>query len=441
MPLRVAAGSQTEPADDRSNVGHTPTQAASGQPASSTRTCRNRNKSTRASNVRPRGTGRRAKTVGGPWAPVVTVPESEQLAYIRCCAHNEARKQSYWLWTWEAADPSRRLRTPYRCGSWRCPYGCRPFAGHLLFERIRESFDPLPPGDLVMLTLTLPSLDHARGLKSDAALAEVYRDVLERKEKFWRRLRRLHELRGWEWIGSSYVAVLEQHASGIPHVNLLVHSPGWAQHLRRGAPAEWQKDPKNYHKTHGNRHWLFDSDLQIHAAETGWGWRCTAEPVRANAVDQLAGYIVKLAGRTDAMHGEIAKACQLPLRAPRHFRRLRAGRGFLVPRRRKEGWTGTIVRRKWTEHGDEMVLPLVLSKNEEYMQRVRECCAKEFELVLLDEERRSNEVARRKLHSDRNLSALDEWLARFDGLAVAQAREVPEVSSHVFAPQPRARAP
>lgn len=273
-----------------------------------------------------------------------------------------------------------------------------------------------------MIVLTLPGLDHVRAGRSAADLASVYRDVLQRKEAFWKRLRRLHARNGWDWIGSSYVTVLEQHQSGVPHVNLLVHSPHWSRALRR-------ERPKN---------WLFDGDLALIAEAAGWGWRCTAEPVRDGNVSKLAGYIVKLAGRTDAMHGELAKACQIPTRAPRHFRRLRAGKGFLVKRRRKEGWTGAIVRRKWTEHGDELVIPLVLSRNEEYMQRVRECCAREAELALADEEKRSLVVKRRKeLHSQRRPMSLALWLAKLAEANDLEAEHEP--TSHTFVA--RARPP
>jgi hypothetical protein len=313
---------------------------------------------------------------------------------------------------------------PYRCGSWRCPFGCREFAGHLLYARIVESFASFDPSELVMIVLTLPSLDHARALACRAGLEGVYRDVLERKEKFWSRLRRLHERRGWDWIGSRYVTVLEQHRSGVPHVNLLVHSPQWAAELRKTQPKEW----------------LFDDDLQHHAQATGWGWRCTAEPVRLGNVNKLAGYLVKLAGRTDAMHGELAKACQLPVMAPRHFRRLRAGKGFLVPRRRKPGYTGTIVRRKWTEHGDELVLPLVLSTDPEYMQRVREVCEREQRLALQDEQRRSDALKRTELKRDRpERLTVDQWLDELERLWHAE-QPLADVSTHRFGTEPPARA-
>ena len=430
MALRAPSCSEPGREDERSNVGHSPTHLSGGRALTDARTCRNRNKSSRAEKSeaaarddrsaavpRPRSgkhgdqpnqrghlesekrressplpwksrqqarraafERRRAKAVAGPWSPVVEVPEGEQLPYIRCCAHNDRRPQSYWVYTWEAADPSKRIRSPYRCGSWRCPYGCRMFAGHLLYSRIVESFEGFDPNELVMIVLTLPSLDHAKAKAGVRELADLYRDLLVRKERFWSRMKRLHAKRGWDWIGSQYVAVLEQHKSGVPHVNLLVRSPQWAHALRSGKPKEW----------------LFDPELQAHAEATGWGWRCTAEPVREKGFNKLAGYIVKLAGRSDAMHGELAKECQLPLQAPRHFRRLRAGKRFLVPRRRKEGWTGTIVRRKWTEDGDELVLPLVLSRDPEYMQRVRECCDREQQLAREDEDKRAKVIELQK---------------------------------------------
>jgi hypothetical protein len=49
--------------------------------------------------------------------------------------------------------------------------------------------------------------------------------------------------------------------------------------------------------------------------------------------------------QADRTVGEVAKLTQLPLNAPKRFRRLRSGRRFLKPRRKDPAWTGTVVRR------------------------------------------------------------------------------------------------
>jgi hypothetical protein len=132
MAIPVPTGFTLRPVDDRTDVlqgatGRAPgsTGASRGHLNSTDRACRYRNKSPRASNVRTRRAETSAKPVAGPWTPDVDVPYSELLPYIKCCHHNERRPQSYWLWTWEANDPTKRTRAPYRCGSWRCPFGCR----------------------------------------------------------------------------------------------------------------------------------------------------------------------------------------------------------------------------------------------------------------------------------------------------------------------------
>jgi len=66
----------------------------------------------------------------------------------------------------------------------------------------------------------------------------------------------------------------------------------------------------------------------------------------------MAAYTVKLAG-------EMGKACQVPLNAPRHYRRLRASHGLLPPRPKNPDITGRLTRKEVeeVEHWDLSPLP------------------------------------------------------------------------------------
>jgi hypothetical protein len=70
--------------------------------------------------------------------------------------------------------------------------------------------------------------------------------------------------------------------------------------------------------------------------------------------------------------------------APKNFRRLRSGKGFL-PLRRKGELTGALIRRYRAPEGDEVAEAVSRSTNAEYMAQVRACERKEQELIYADE--------------------------------------------------------
>lgn len=130
------------------------------------------------------------------------------------------------------------------------------------------------------------------------------------------------------WRGepaNRWVQVIEAHASGWPHANLLLHAPALASDLP--SRPEGSTDPV-----------LVRGDLAeiVHAA--GWG-RTSAERVRDDG-GQVAAYLVKVASR------EAAKILQLPLGAAKNFRRLRSGRGFLPPVHHDPAFTGAMLERR-----------------------------------------------------------------------------------------------
>lgn len=271
----------------------------------------------------------------------------EYPAYIQACASNPDRPRTYWVYTWEPGDPTTKKRIPYLCGSWKCPH-CREHAGHVLWSRLQEAFGELDSRSVVFCVLTLDPAEHLRGHQD---LAGVYRDFAGRQNRFMKRLRRWLIERYGQDMGNAWASVTECHASGIPHVNIAVYHPQWS------AGARARRSALEVSGITGFQLDQMEPELLTHAQECGFGWRCSAEANRDDSTEAISGYLVKGVKSADAMHGEMAKRSQLPVMAPKNFRRLRCGKGFLPPRRRGT-CTGAVLRRYRTPEGDEHVEPL-----------------------------------------------------------------------------------
>jgi hypothetical protein len=248
-----------------------------------------------------------------------------QPEHVKHCYHNGAR--DWWIYTWRKTDCTTCQRVPYQCASWRCET-CRRYDASVNFARIRDASRELDPAGFCFLTLTLRRESVVGWETVDAA----YRDLSKRSRNFFSRLRRWMKWKGWTPLGKEWVGVVEAHRSGWPHMHFLVWSPELAQHLRENP------QPEN----------LLGPELAPRARAVGWGERSTLEPARSASA--LASYVVKLSGE-EATTGELSKLTQLPTTAPLRFRRLRAGKGFLPPRRKNEDYTGTLVRRRPTVYG------------------------------------------------------------------------------------------
>jgi hypothetical protein len=163
-------------------------------------------------------------------------------------------------------------------------------------------------------------------------------------------------------LGNKWVAVVEAHRSGWPHVNLLVWCPELAELLRhdredrledpvisdavsRARDAWSRREPiPSAVRESARKAVVLGGELLGVATDCGWGRQSTAEQARDSAA--IAGYIVKLAGQHDSSVGELAKITQAPLNAPERFRRIRSGKGFLPPRHFDPDVTGCLVRRR-----------------------------------------------------------------------------------------------
>jgi hypothetical protein len=206
------------------------------------------------------------------------------------------------------------------------------------FARIQEAMNRtgFKPDGWVFVVLTLDREGFYSG-KPWPDVQTAFKSLSSMSRNFMARVRRLCERNGWRSPESDWVATVEQHRSGWPHVNYVMYAPELARELEEQRQANLARGCSERGAI------LLENELQAAALSTGWGVQSTAE--QARSADALAGYIVKLAGQLEATTGELAKLTQAPTNAEGKFRRLRSGKGFLPPRRKSEGITGTMLRR------------------------------------------------------------------------------------------------
>lgn len=300
--------------------------------------------------------------------------------HVRLCHGNGGN--AWWIYTWRKDDPATKQRVPYLCGSWRCPH-CRAHEAHVTYARIQEACEPLDSSGFLLCVLTLDRPDSFAGpawVDADAA----YKSLSAKSRKFLKRLRRWQKKHGMRPLGNEWIATVEAHKSGWPHLNIVLWSPELAEYVRAHKLEHDQTSACGGCERTGCAHCrqgtLLWGELLGAAVETGWGHVSTIECARQGNVERLTGYIVKLAGLAEQSAGEIAKLTQLPTVAPERFRRLRSGKGFLPPRYKDERYTGTLVRRYHEHDGTVTVQPLA-DIPEERQADVAECCQLEEDLA------------------------------------------------------------
>jgi len=300
--------------------------------------------------------------------------------HVRLCYGNGGR--SWWIYTWAKDNPEKKQRVPYLCQSWRCPH-CREHEGHVTFARIQQACAPLSADGFLLLVLTLDrpdSFDGPAWLTADAA----YKALSRKSRAFLKRLRRFQARMGWRVLNNEWIATVEAHKSGWPHLNIVLWSPELAEYCREHKREHDMTSACGGCERTGCAHCrqgtLMWGELLDAAEGTGWGRVSTIECARDGNVERLTGYIVKLAGLADKSAGEVAKLTQLPTVAPERFRRLRSGKGFLPPRFKDERFTGTLVRRYQEVDGTVTVQPLA-DVSDERAKDVAECCQLEEDLA------------------------------------------------------------
>ena len=276
--------------------------------------------------------------------PLLAAIGSHRPSYIDAC---EAGRWSLYL-----RDPQtdRRFATRYRCGSWRHAGACATHNSHRIFARIAPQVDAVEPSDLLMLVLTIDRsefraacamVDLGRALAAAAGLPPIRANVDARAVAYatlWRRWQSLRQAlhRMADRMGvprARWAMTIEAHRrGGWPHAHVLMHWPWLAQALRdeeHDCGRVDHRDANGWHRGKpeercGARGCLRDW-LSARAVACGWGRVLSIEV--AHSARQAAGYIVKLTGESGQTGrgavGELAKMSQVPLEAPRHFRRLR----------------------------------------------------------------------------------------------------------------------
>ena len=212
--------------------------------------------------------------------------------YICAC-----RQGKWTIVTWDKDDPDNKQFHQFKCRSWRHEGDCRRWKNAQDFARIKSAIDSRDQAHFVYIVLTF----NQRKWKDPRP---VYKGILQ----CWDKLRKRTQRR---WGPIEYVNVIEQHKTGYPHLNLLVYNQDLAESCQDDG---WKRIRRTW--------------LEPNAVESGFGYRTWLEPMRD--AGGMAGYFAKIAdGNAQSLAQEVSKISQVPLAAPKNFRRLRGSVGFL----------------------------------------------------------------------------------------------------------------
>lgn len=327
----------------------------------------------------------RAKSLEVKPGPGVVLPR-----HVRACVHSSHKSERWGVWTWQRNSPAVVQRVAYQCESWRCPV-CARHEAAVTFARMkqateREQYDPK---GWVYLVLTIDREGYYSGVRwpnvtaAYRALSGMSNKLLKRLGREWGdelsvRVDKRGGIREERRIGSHWVAVVEAHRSGWPHVNLVLYAPRLARELADSTRARKILGCSDREAV------LAEGTVLHHTTGAGWGRQSTFESARDT--EALAGYLVKLAGNHEASMGELAKITQAPTMAPARFRRLRSGKGFLPPRYHNPDVTGVLVRRRRSPEGDWETLSVNEAKDPAQQALRSRVIGLELELIREEED-------------------------------------------------------
>jgi hypothetical protein len=220
-----------------------------------------------------------------------------ELKYVKAC-----KGEKWTFWTMNLRTGKIRVKR-FKCKSWRHEGECARARNAYDFVRIREAIKGLGEG-WVYMVLTFNQND---------SVLNTYKKVYECWDRFRKRLCR-------KYGKIKYIVTVERHKSGYPHLNVLIFNRELFGELSGEGWRIWRSE-----SGWGGRN----------VVECGFGFRLWAETVRSE--DAIAGYFVKLCS-------EAAKLDQLPVNAPKHFRRIRASQGLLPKRIKCEDITGGVIK-------------------------------------------------------------------------------------------------
>ncbi len=241
------------------------------------------------------------------WGETDYLPRSVEA----CRTSQDSEGRLGWTLAWINRRTGETGSFPFACRSWRC---CYCSARVILEDRDRIS-EALGAHDAwCAITLTI---DPGRWVGRWAA----FRGLYYRWNRLIKRLRR-------RYPGDlAYIATAERTRKGWPHLHAVVHSEGLLAELRAlglGEPyqnraGEWKRTPR----------WV---TRVLRPMVRGAGWARVLHAAELNTHEALAPYLAHHSADPLASPRS-RKAYQRPLNAPPHFRRLRASRGCLPPRR------------------------------------------------------------------------------------------------------------
>lgn len=339
------------------------------------------------------------------------------------------------MWTFHRDAPDLKRRAPYKCKNWRCLGNdgeCSTFDRRLTYARVKEAIerDKLTPDGWVFFVLTLDRNGHYEGGRrrwkdaDDAfgSLSRMHRKFFERARHWMgsERIAKRERRPVMKPFGREWVATVEAHRSGWPHVNVLVWAPELAEYVER----EQERLGDEFQRI-GLHRAALPPELDRLARAAGWGAVSTVERVKSQ--DKVLNYLAKLSGESGRAVAEIAKLTQLPRNAPQKFRRLRAGKGWLPPRRKDGNITGSIMIRKYDDDGTPLVLPVQTVRDPLLVKHLPSIC---YEETKLWDRERENAAALRRALAELELPMLpanmitDDLVERFEAERRAHVAEL-----------------
>ncbi len=231
------------------------------------------------------------------------------LKYIRACACG-----AWSITTWLRLKPEQRRTVPFKCRSWRHEGECRQWKGAQDFVRCRDAMLTLDAWSYLVLT-------YKRFGKTPTA--DLFRAGCRQWDMLRKRLIR-------EFGTIKYIQTWEVHKDKWPHVNIAISN------VEISAMCVIKTRDKDARRREGRAH--FRRIIRDHAAPCGFGYIGYLEAVHTR--EKMAGYLTKLSRE---LTGAGAKS-QVPVDAPKGFRRLRASVGLLEPAYTNPEVTGELNR-------------------------------------------------------------------------------------------------
>lgn len=232
------------------------------------------------------------------------------------------RRNAWHLEIWRKDGTGDKIIIPYACRSWRHEGDCRQWCGAQDFERCRIGMEK----HTFWLHVRMGFFQRRRRLDY-----RIFRSGLICWDKMRKRITR-------KFGPFKYIQTWEAHKSGWPHIHLAV-SNATLFHLCTGKP---------------------EVDFQVllgsHAVDCGFGREGWLEPLKSKTA--FAGYLTKLANELTGG----GKEYQVPVKAPMHFRRLRASVGLLPPRFKNEDMTGMLKRIPMPTDQENSLVPLPIQE-------------------------------------------------------------------------------